>query len=131
MRRLLTLGILCVAASGQNRFLDPDDTVLVRITPEQEQALFGVRGARGTDGLHLRGSRGQQLHTAAVITAIQACGLGGQGPARVGRKSLPSGHRAAAGWQVVGGRRAARQGAGQEPARPAVPTTNYYGPLGN
>jgi hypothetical protein len=101
-------------------------------TPDQVEVLFGAPGARGTDGLHLRGSRGQHLHTSAVIAAIKACGLGGQGPAREGRRSQPSGRRAAAGWQVVGGgRRASRPVAGQEAAQPALPTANSFAPLGN
>jgi hypothetical protein len=100
-------------------------------TQGQEEVLFGVRGARGTDGLHLRGSRAEHLHTAAVIAAIQACGLGGQEPAKEGRRSQPSGRRAAAGWQVAGGRRAARGVAGQGVEWPALATANRFSPLGN
>jgi len=39
MRRLLLLGTLCAAAAGQDRFLAREDAPLVRITPEQEQAV--------------------------------------------------------------------------------------------
>ncbi|MDA1264160.1 MAG: terpene cyclase/mutase family protein [Planctomycetota bacterium] len=40
MKTLLILGtLLTAAAAGQDRFLDPDDAPLVRITPEQEQSV--------------------------------------------------------------------------------------------
>ena len=44
--------------------------------PAIRSAVFGAPSARGTDGIHFRGSEGRRRHTSSVITALKSALLG-------------------------------------------------------
>ena len=82
-----TLRILVAAAptNHQCEIVVAGHTSLLPATqdPAIRSAVFGSPSTRGSDGIHFRGSEGNNRHTSSVISALKSAGLGGwssQGP---------------------------------------------------